>query len=138
MNEDRLIFSGSMTHMDTEQWIQIMEDHLRNNFVARKEMVQYALQYFAEGAANWWKMHEAIHDRQASITWEEFKMTLQKSHVITNTQKPHCKDVKKPCACKICGEIGHTHEEHKSGCPHCEENHPAEECPTSQVTCFLV
>ena len=45
--------------------------------------------------------------------------------------------MKKPCACKICGEIGHTQEEHKDGCPHCEEKHPAEECPTSQVTCFL-
>ena len=28
-------------------------------------------------------------------------------------------------------------QEHKDGCPHCEENHPAEECPTRQVTCFL-
>ena len=45
--------------------------------------------------------------------------------------------MKEPCACKIWGEIGHTHEEHKDGCPHCEENHPAEECPTRQVTCFL-
>ncbi|KAE8795347.1 40S ribosomal protein S5-1 [Hordeum vulgare] len=43
----------------------------------------------------------------------------------------------KTCACKICGEIGHTQEEHKDGCTHCEENHPAEECPSSQVTCFL-
>ncbi|KAE8819184.1 hypothetical protein D1007_02938 [Hordeum vulgare] len=43
----------------------------------------------------------------------------------------------KTCACKIGGEIGHTQEEHKDGCTHCEENHPAEECPSSQVTCFL-
>ncbi|KAE8768754.1 hypothetical protein D1007_59702 [Hordeum vulgare] len=35
------------------------------------------------------------------------------------------------------GEIGHTQEEHKDGCTHCEGNHPAEECPSSQVTCFL-
>jgi hypothetical protein len=45
--------------------------------------------------------------------------------------------MKKSCACKICGEIGHTHKEHKDGCLHCEENHPAEECPTWQVTCFI-
>ena len=37
----------------------------------------------------------------------------------------------------ICGDIGHTNEDHKDGCHHCEENHPAEECPTGQVTCFL-
>ena len=47
------------------------------------------------------------------------------------------KDMEKPCACKICEEIEHTHAEHKDGCPHCEENHPVEECPTRQVTCFL-
>ncbi|KAE8802928.1 hypothetical protein D1007_21283 [Hordeum vulgare] len=43
----------------------------------------------------------------------------------------------KTCACKICGEIGHTQEEHKDGCTHCEENYPAQECPSSEVTCFL-
>ena len=61
-------------------------------------------------------------------------MTLLRSRLI---QKPCDRKMKKPCACKICGEIGHTHEEHKDGCPHCEGNHPAEECPTRQVTCFL-
>ena len=45
--------------------------------------------------------------------------------------------MKKPCACKLCGEIGHNHKEHKDECPHCEESHPDEECPTRQITCFL-
>ncbi|KAE8799191.1 hypothetical protein D1007_25477 [Hordeum vulgare] len=52
-------------------------------------------------------------------------------------QKYYDNPKKKTCACKMCGEIGHTQEEQKDGCTHCEENHPAEECPTSQVTCFL-
>lgn len=45
--------------------------------------------------------------------------------------------VTKPQSCKICGDIGHTYREHCNQCPHCDGSHPAEECPTSQVTCFL-
>ncbi|KAE8803435.1 hypothetical protein D1007_20662 [Hordeum vulgare] len=52
-------------------------------------------------------------------------------------QKCYHNPEEKTCACKISGEIGHTQEEQKDGCTHCEENHPAEECPSSQVTCFL-
>src|SRR6187401_1761570 len=44
---------------------------------------------------------------------------------------------KKLCACRTCGEIGHTQEEHKDECPNCEGSHLAEECPTRQITCFL-
>ncbi|XBJ11826.1 hypothetical protein VPH35_016461 [Triticum aestivum] len=40
-------------------------------------------------------------------------------------------------ACKICGEIGHTDKEHQDGCPYCEASHLGEECPTTQVTCFM-
>lgn len=40
-------------------------------------------------------------------------------------------------ACKICGEIGHTYKEHQDGCPYCESSHLGEECPTTQVTCFM-
>ena len=65
---------------------------------------------------------------------QEFKKTLTRSRLI---RKHHDNPKKKPCACKICREIGHTQEEHKDGFPHCEENHPAEECLTGQVTCFL-
>jgi len=132
--EDELKFSGSMTQLETEQWIQNMEDHMKNNNIVVKDMVQYALQYFEKSAATWWKMHHAIQGFNRAESWEEFKKTLLRSRLI----QKHCDNpMKKPCACKICGEIGHTHAEHKDGCPHCEENHPAEECPTRQVTCFL-
>ena len=43
---DELIFSGAMTQLETEQWIQNMEDHMKENSVGRKDKVQYALQYF--------------------------------------------------------------------------------------------
>ncbi|KAE8780987.1 hypothetical protein D1007_45790 [Hordeum vulgare] len=96
--------------------------------------VEHALQYFTQSAAIWWKMHHAIQGFSGAETWDEFKNTLLRSRLI---QKCYDNPKEKTCACKICGEIGHTQEEHKDGCTHCEENHPAEECPSSQVTCFL-
>ncbi|KAE8776616.1 hypothetical protein D1007_50728 [Hordeum vulgare] len=123
-----------MTQLEAEIWIQNMENHFGSNLVSRKHEVEHALQYFTQSAAIWWKMHHAIQGFSGAESWEEFKKTLLRSRLI---QKSYYNPMKKPCACKICGEIGHTQEEHKDGCPHCEENHPAEECPSSQVTCFL-
>ena len=134
MNEDGLVFSGPITQLEAELWIQNMENHFRSNFVARKYEVQYALQYFTKSAATWWKMHQAIQGCNGAKTWEELKKTLLGSHLI---RKHGDNPKKKPCACKICGEIGHTHEEHNDGCPHCEGNHQYGECPTMKVTCFL-
>ena len=71
MNGDELVFSGPMSQLETDRWIQNMEDHMENNPIVGKDM-------------------------------------------------------KKPCACKICGEIGHTHTKHKDECPNYEESHPAE------------
>ena len=73
---DELIFSGEMTQLETEQWIQNMKDHMKENSVGRKDKVQYALQYFAKGAATWWKMYQYITEWQGEITCEEFKLTL--------------------------------------------------------------
>ena len=60
ITEDGLLFYGPMTQLETELWIQNMEDHLGKNLIARKYEVQYALQYFTESAGTWWKMHQAI------------------------------------------------------------------------------
>ena len=82
---------------------------------------------------------EALFDKEAlreELETQKLKVAQQEKQDL-EIQKPCDRKMKKPCACKICGEIGHTHEEHKDGCPHCEGNHPAEECPTRQVTCFL-
>jgi hypothetical protein len=40
-------------------------------------------------------------------------------------------------ACKIYGEIGHMSKECHEQCPYCDANHPIEECPMTQITCFL-
>ncbi|KAE8800384.1 hypothetical protein D1007_24161 [Hordeum vulgare] len=123
-----------MTQLEADIWIQNMENHFGSNLISRKYEVEHALQYFTQSAAIWWKMHHAIQGFSGAETWDEFKKTLLRSRPI---QKCYDNPKEKTCACKICGEIGHTQEEHKDGCTHCEENHPAEECPSSQVTCFL-
>ncbi|KAE8767067.1 hypothetical protein D1007_61617 [Hordeum vulgare] len=118
-----------MTQLEAEIWIQNMENHFGSNLISRKYEVEHTLQYFTQSAAIWWKMHYAIQGFSGAETWDEFKNTLLRSRLI---QKCYDNPKEKTCACKIYGEIGHTQEEHKDGCTHCEENHPAEKCPTNQ------
>ncbi|KAE8768075.1 hypothetical protein D1007_60487 [Hordeum vulgare] len=123
-----------MTQLEADIWIQNMENHFGSNLISSRYEVEHALQYFTQSTAIWWKMHHAIQGFSGAESWDEFKNTLLRSRLI---QKCYDNPKERTCACKICGEIGHTQEEHKDGCTHCEENHPAEECPSSQVTCFL-
>ncbi|KAE8807892.1 hypothetical protein D1007_15711 [Hordeum vulgare] len=123
-----------MTQLEADIWIQNMENLFGSNLISRKYEVEHALQYFTRSVAIWWKMHHAIQGFSGAETWDKFKKTLLRSRLI---QKYYDNPNEKTCACKICGETGHTQEEHKDGCTHCEENHLAEECPSSQVTCFL-
>ncbi|KAE8769521.1 hypothetical protein D1007_39532 [Hordeum vulgare] len=118
-----------MTPLEADIWIQNMENHFGSNLISRKYEVEHALRYFTQSAAIWWKMHHAIQGFSGAETWDEFKNTLLRSRLI---QKCYDNPKEKTCACKINGEIGHTQEEHKDGCTHCEENHPVEECPSSQ------
>ncbi|KAE8781897.1 hypothetical protein D1007_44633 [Hordeum vulgare] len=127
--EAGLVVSAPMTQLEAEIWIQNMENHFGSNLISRKYEVEHALQYFTQSAAIWWKMHHAMQGFSGAETWDKFKDTVLRSRLI---QKCYDNPKEKTCACKICGEIGHTQEDHKDGCTHCEENHPAEECPSSQ------
>ena len=62
MNGDELILSGPMSQLETDRWIQNMEDHMKNNPIAAKDMAQHALQCFERGAATWWKMYKPSMD----------------------------------------------------------------------------
>ena len=46
MNGDELILSGPMSQLETDRWIQNME----NNPIAGKDMTQHALECFERGA----------------------------------------------------------------------------------------
>ena len=50
------------------------------------------------------------------------------SRLVSQKLKPYGNDMKRPCACNLCEEIGHNHKEHKDEYPNCEGSHPAEEC----------
>ena len=81
--------------MDSEH-----EDHMENNPIAGKDMAQHAL---------WWTMYQTMNGWQGVTTWNEFKLTLPKSRFVSQKLKPYGKDMKKTCACKLWGEIGHNH-----------------------------
>ena len=102
--------------------------------VKPKKKLIYASWYFIREANTWWKMRIAIDKTQKAITWEQFQNVLLQSRLVIRDQKKTSEDTKKYC--RICGE-GHLTEEHNDQCPNCEGNHPAEECPTINVTCFL-
>ena len=91
---------------------------MENNTIAEKDMAQHALHCFERGAATWWRMYQTINGWQEVTTWTEFKLTLQKSRLVSQKLKPYGNDMKKPCACKLYGEIGHNHKEYKDECPH--------------------
>src|SRR4051812_9509966 len=130
-----LAFSGAMSRLKVKQWIRSMEDYMKINKVGSEDMVPYVVNHLVEEAATWWRTHQAIDESQRKITWKEFTRILLGSRLVTPTQRTV--NLKRPRACKICGEIGHSYEEHQHGCPYCEEIHSCEECPTAQVTCFM-
>src|ERR1041384_5302100 len=130
-----LAFSGAMSRLKVEQWICRMEEHMKTNKVGSEDMAPYAVKYLVEEAATWWRIHQAIDESRRKITWKEFTRILLGSRLITPTQRTE--NLKRPRACTICGETGHSYEGHQDGCPHCEEIHSGEECPTAHVTCFV-
>ena len=91
---------------------------MKNNPIVGEDMTQHALQCFERGAATWWRMYQTINGWQGVITWKKFKLTLQKSHLVSPNLKSYGKDMKKLRACKLCGEIGHNHKENKDEYPH--------------------
>ena len=108
---------------------------MKINKVGSEDMVPYAVNYLVEESATWWRMHQAIDESRRKITWKEFTRILLGSRLVTPTQRTVT--LKRPRACEICGETRHSCEGHQDGCPHCEEIHWGEECPTAQVTCFM-
>src|ERR1041385_6811342 len=105
-----LAFSGAMSRLKVEQWIRRMEDHMKMNKVGSEDMVPYAVKYFLEEAATWWRMHQAIDGSRRKITWNEFTKILLGSRLVAPTQRTVTR--KRPRACKIFGEEGHSHEGH--------------------------
>src|ERR1041384_1724163 len=133
-NEVGLAFSGTMSRLKVQQLIRRMEEYMKINKVGSEDMVPYAVKYFVEEAATWWRMHQAIDESRRKIAWKEFTKILLGSRLVTPTQRTVT--LKRIRACTICGAVGHSYEGHQDKCPYGEEIHSGEECPTAQVTCF--
>ena len=101
MNGDELVFSGLMSQLEKDQWIQNMENHMKNDPIVENDMTPHAFQCFEKSATTWWRMYQTINGWQRVTTWEEFKLTLQRSRLVSQKLRPYGKDMKKPCACKI-------------------------------------
>lgn len=61
-----------------------------------------------------------IDEEQKDITWNEFGAIFLRSYLVTPTPKMPEQEKEKLHVCVICGEIGHTQEEHQDECPCCE------------------
>lgn len=72
--------------------------------------------------------HNEASSRFSQLLETQSQLMHEINHMANGSHKP---------ACKICGDIGHTHTEHKDQCPNCDAHHPNSQCPTSLVTCFL-
>ena len=68
---------------------------MENNTIARKDMTQHALQCFERGAATWWRIYQTINGWQGVTVWEEFKLTLLKSRLVSQKLKPYENDMEK-------------------------------------------
>ena len=97
MNGDELTFPRPISQLETDRWIQNMEDHMKNNTIAGKDMAQHVLQYFEKSVATWLSMYQAINGWQGATTWEEFKLTLLKSRLVSHKMKPYGNVMRKSC-----------------------------------------
>ena len=79
MNGDELTFPRPISQLETDRWIQNMEDHVKNNPIVGKDMAQHALMCFERCVATWWRTYHTINGWQGVTTWKEFKLTLPKS-----------------------------------------------------------
>src|ERR1041385_6710312 len=105
-----LTFSEAMTRLKVAQWIHSIEDHMKTNKAGSEDTVPHAFKYLVEEAATWWRMHQAIDESRRKITWKEFTRNLSGSRLVTPMQRTITR--KRPRACKICGEVGHSYEGH--------------------------
>lgn len=78
-----------------------------------------------------------IEGGQKEITWKEFETILMRSYLVTPTRMMPELEEEKHHVCTLCGDMGHTHEEHQDKCPYCEGSHPGGDCPLTKITCFL-
>src|SRR3954468_12226430 len=116
------------------------EMHMRELLVTQTQLNQVTTQFLADNNELDPTMQRFLETQTQLLQ----RMTNQMINMGDNLSQGVCdnNDVKDDIiegtqACNICGDMYHTSKEHEDQCPNCEEKHPTNQCPTSQVTCFL-
>ena len=60
MKEYGVVFPRSMTQPEVAQWIQNMEDRMKEHRIEGEYMVPYTLRRITQGAITWREIHQAI------------------------------------------------------------------------------
>ncbi|KAK1686229.1 hypothetical protein QYE76_047077 [Lolium multiflorum] len=79
-NTNPPVFSKTEEPLDTDDWLQTMENNLEVAGVEANEMVLFATHYLAGPARAWWTSTHAMNGGQF-MTWEDFKLKFSKYHV---------------------------------------------------------
>ncbi|KAK1633141.1 hypothetical protein QYE76_007456 [Lolium multiflorum] len=79
-NTNPAVFSKMEEPLDTDDWLQTMENNLEVAGVEANEKVLFATHYLAGLARAWWTSTRAMNGGQF-MTWEDFKLKFSKYHV---------------------------------------------------------
>src|SRR3954465_10106423 len=79
-NTNPPIFSKFEEPLDADDWLQTMENNLEVAGVEANEKVLFATHYLAGDARAWWNIVRAMNGGQM-MTWEEFKVKFNRTHV---------------------------------------------------------
>ena len=79
-NTNPPVFSKTEEPLDTDDWLQTMENNLEVAGVEANEKFLFATHYLAGPARAWWTSTRAMNGGQF-MTWEDFKLKFSKYHV---------------------------------------------------------
>ena len=79
-NTNPPIFTKSEEPLDADDWLQTTENNLEVVGVEANEKVQFATNYLPGDARAWWNSVRAMNGGQM-MTWEEFKIKFNRTHV---------------------------------------------------------
>jgi len=78
-------FSYAANPIESEDWLRVLERDLRAAQCTDHEMVLYGPRQLRGTALEWWEAYLAAHESPDYITWDEFKESFRRHHVLEGT-----------------------------------------------------